>query len=62
MAKSRYIYVCSQCGGESPKWNGKCPTCGAWNTLEEELSGTSPTASSSRSIPDLSDSILELED
>lgn len=61
MAKSRYIYVCSQCGGESPKWNGRCPTCGAWNTLEEELSGTSSAASSSRSVPDLSNSILELE-
>lgn len=61
MAKSRYIYVCSQCGGESPKWNGRCPACGAWNTLEEELSGTSSAASSSRSVPDLSDSILELE-
>jgi len=62
MAKSRYIYVCSQCGGESPKWNGKCPSCGAWNTLEEELSEASSAASTSRSIPDLSDSILELED
>lgn len=61
MAKSKYIYVCSQCGGESPKWNGRCPACGAWNTLEEELSGTSSAASSSRSVPDLSDSILELE-
>ncbi len=61
MAKSKYVYVCSQCGSESPKWNGKCPACGAWNTLEEELSAAS-SVSSSRSIPDLSDSILELED
>lgn len=62
MAKSKYVYVCSQCGSESPKWNGKCPACGAWNTLEEELSAASSSVSSSRSIPDLSDSILELED
>src|SRR5215469_11635092 len=35
MAKSRIKYVCQQCGGEQSKWMGKCPDCGAWNTLEE---------------------------
>ncbi len=35
MAKDKSIYVCSECGGSSPKWLGKCPHCGAWNTLEE---------------------------
>lgn len=35
MAKNRTLYVCSECGAESSKWNGKCPSCGAWNTLEE---------------------------
>ena len=29
MAKSKYIYTCNQCGYESTKWNGKCPSCGA---------------------------------
>lgn len=62
MAKSKYIYVCSNCGNESSKWNGRCPSCGSWNTLEEELAKGASVASSSRSIPDLSDSILELED
>lgn len=62
MAKSKYIYVCSNCGNESSKWNGRCPSCGSWNTLEEELAKGASAASSSRSIPDLSDSILELED
>jgi len=33
MAKSRTVYVCSACGDESPKWQGQCPACGAWNTL-----------------------------
>ncbi len=33
MAKT--IYTCSQCGGTSPKWLGQCPSCNAWNTLEE---------------------------
>src|SRR5574337_8979 len=35
MAKERSVYVCSECGGSSPKWLGKCPACGAWNTLVE---------------------------
>ncbi|MBP3310001.1 MAG: DNA repair protein RadA [Ruminococcus sp.] len=63
MAKSRYIYTCSQCGYESSKWNGKCPSCGAWNSFEEELADNLPSSgrSSSQNVPDLSDSILELE-
>lgn len=35
MAKSKTTYVCSDCGGTSLKWEGKCPHCGAWNTLLE---------------------------
>jgi DNA repair protein RadA/Sms len=37
MAKDKTVYVCSQCGQESPKWVGKCPSCGAWNTYVEEV-------------------------
>jgi DNA repair protein RadA/Sms len=37
MAKSKAVYACSECGGESPKWQGQCPQCGAWNTLVEGL-------------------------
>ena len=40
MAKVKSIYVCSECGFESPKWYGKCPSCGEWNTLNEELPKT----------------------
>jgi len=35
MAKARSVYACTECGGESPKWQGQCPHCGAWNTLVE---------------------------
>ncbi|MGH6638007.1 MAG: DNA repair protein RadA, partial [Polaromonas sp.] len=35
MAKEKTIYTCSECGGTSPKWLGKCPHCEAWNTLIE---------------------------
>ena len=37
MAKSKSVYICSECGQEYPKWSGRCNACGAWNTLEETL-------------------------
>ncbi len=36
MAKARTIYACQNCGCQSPKWMGKCPDCGTWNSLVEE--------------------------
>ena len=38
MAKAKTIYVCNACGGNTPRWQGQCPACQAWNTLEESLS------------------------
>ncbi len=35
MAKEKTVYVCSHCGYDSPKWSGKCPSCGQWNTFKE---------------------------
>ena len=37
MAKEKTIYTCTECGGTSPKWLGKCPSCDAWNTLIESV-------------------------
>jgi len=37
MAKDKAIFICSECGGTSAKWLGKCPSCGAWNTLVESV-------------------------
>src|SRR5437763_4050829 len=37
MARLKTVYRCSECGGASPKWLGRCPACEAWNTLIEEL-------------------------
>lgn len=37
MAKTKTHYVCTSCGGTSPKLMGKCPNCGSWNTMEEEV-------------------------
>ncbi len=49
MAKIKSVYICSECGYESPKWYGKCPSCGEWNTMNEEIKDTAKTASASRS-------------
>jgi DNA repair protein RadA/Sms len=38
LAKAKTIYVCQACGGSTPRWQGQCPACQAWNTLEESLS------------------------
>ena len=37
MAKAKTVYYCTECGNETPKWQGKCPSCGAWNTIEEHI-------------------------
>ena len=34
-SKQKRVYVCSECGNEFPKWNGRCQVCGAWNSIEE---------------------------
>ncbi len=44
--KSKAVYICSSCGVESPKWYGKCPSCGEWNTLNEEI--RTPVSSAAR--------------
>ena len=42
MAKAKTVFYCTSCGNETPKWVGRCPGCGAWNTLEEHIE--KPTA------------------
>lgn len=45
MAKTKTVYICSNCGADSPKWIGKCPNCGEWNTyVEETVVKESPSA------------------
>ena len=43
-SKTKVQYVCTECGFESAKWYGKCPSCNAWNTMEEEVRNTTTTA------------------
>ena len=37
MAKTKKAYFCRECGFEAPKWLGKCPACGEWNSFTEEI-------------------------
>ena len=37
MAKAKTVFYCTNCGNETPRWQGKCPACGAWNTIEEHI-------------------------
>lgn len=37
MAKIKSVFYCTACGGETAKWQGRCPACGAWNTIEEHI-------------------------
>jgi DNA repair protein RadA/Sms len=44
MARSASVFACSACGHQSPKWHGRCPGCGEWNTLVEEARADRPAA------------------
>ena len=39
MAKDKTLYTCNDCGATTPRWLGKCPSCGAWNSLVESVAG-----------------------
>ncbi|MDX1686003.1 MAG: DNA repair protein RadA [Saprospiraceae bacterium] len=49
MAKTKTHYVCQNCGHQTTKWLGKCPSCSEWNTFEEELTTSSGTKQTSKS-------------
>jgi DNA repair protein RadA/Sms len=44
MAKSKTVFFCTSCGNETPRWQGKCPACGAWNTITEHIEKPMPAA------------------
>lgn len=43
MAKTKTIFYCTDCGNESPKWQGRCSACGAWNTMQEHIEKPVPS-------------------
>lgn len=48
MAKVKTLFYCTECGNETPKWQGKCPACGAWNTIVERPAEKSQSRSGVR--------------
>ncbi|MBR5763558.1 MAG: DNA repair protein RadA [Bacteroidaceae bacterium] len=56
--KEKTVYVCKECGYDSPKWIGKCPACGAWNTFVEQVVRKESNSSAAASRYVSSDSAL----
>ena len=50
-AKTKAVYVCSECGHESARWSGQCPSCGTWNCMNEEIRSKASAATTVRSVP-----------
>lgn len=51
MAKAKTVFYCTNCGNETPRWQGKCPACGAWNTIEEHIEKPSASGIKAKSSP-----------
>ena len=62
MAKTKTVYYCTSCGNESLKWQGKCPACGAWNTLTEHIEKPSPVVRGKAAPVGVSRTAQKLED
>jgi DNA repair protein RadA/Sms len=65
MAKVKSVYVCQSCGGMSAKWQGQCPNCEAWNSMEEsveEKASNSRFQSLAKAAPKQRLAIIEAED
>ena len=58
MAKKKVLFECMACGYESPKWLGKCPNCGGWNTMEEQVIKVSTTQQTLKNIKDNTSSAM----
>ena len=59
--KQKSVYICSECGNQSPKWMGKCTMCGSWNTMEEEILLPSSPSVASVSSPSSPKKIAEID-
>ena len=61
MAKTKINYVCTQCGAIQPKWMGKCPDCGSWNTLVENVEAPVSRFASSAVLQTAKSTVQKLE-
>ena len=60
-AKTKAVYVCSNCGYEAPKWVGKCPQCNEWNTMEEEVVSSAKPSSVYPLLKDIPLSVCDIQ-
>ena len=62
--KARTVFVCQECGSQSPRWVGKCPACASWNSYVEEQTVERPAAKTTRAqiAQSVSNSVMLLED
>lgn len=51
MAKAKTVFYCTSCGNETPRWQGRCPSCGAWNTIEEHIEKSAASGLKAKSSP-----------
>ena len=51
MAKSKSVFFCTNCGNETPRWQGRCPACGQWNCIEEHIEKPAPSGRSAKAAP-----------
>lgn len=51
MAKAKTVFFCTSCGNETPRWQGRCPSCGAWNTIEEHIEKPSVSGTKAKASP-----------
>ena len=58
--KIKTVYVCSNCGETSPRWMGRCPSCGSWNTMNEDVVAEAPKAGTPACLLYTSDAADEL--
>lgn len=61
-SKAKTIFVCSECGGETARWSGQCPACGAWNTLSEELRTKATAGNTTRMMVAVPKKLIEIDE
>ena len=60
--KAKTVWFCTSCGNESPKWMGRCPACGEWNTMVEEPKAPKSAGSGGSAVPSRNRAILAVEE
>ncbi|RBH36993.1 DNA repair protein RadA, partial [Pseudomonas sp. MWU13-2860] len=62
MAKIKTVFSCAECGGQTPKWQGQCPHCNAWNTLTEAVQAAPAANARFQSWSDSATQVQKLSD